>query len=54
MAYSITSAKSTVVTTNKPFAEWGEVFLSAACVVSSIDRLMHRAELVRIEGKSYR
>jgi DNA replication protein DnaC len=46
--------KSTVVTTNKPFAEWGEVFPNAACVVSLIDRLMHRAEVVRIDGKSYR
>jgi DNA replication protein DnaC len=46
--------KSTVLTTNKAFAEWGEVFPNAACVVSLIDRLMHRAELVRIEGDSYR
>lgn len=34
--------------------EWGEVFPNAACVVSLIDRLMHRAEVVRIEGDSYR
>ncbi|MEJ8852873.1 IS21-like element helper ATPase IstB [Variovorax rhizosphaerae] len=46
--------KSTVVTTNRAFAEWGEVFPNAACVVSLIDRLMHRAEVVRIEGKSWR
>jgi DNA replication protein DnaC len=46
--------KSTLVTTNKAFAEWGEVFPNAACVVSLVDRLMHRAELVRIEGQSYR
>ena len=46
--------KSTVVTTNRAFADWGEVFPNAACVVSLIDRLMHRAEVVRIEGKSYR
>jgi len=46
--------KSTVVTTNKAFADWGEVFPNAACVVSLIDRLMHRAEVVRIEGDSYR
>ena len=46
--------KSTVVTTNKAFAEWGEVFPNAACVVSLVDRLMHRAEVVRIEGDSYR
>jgi DNA replication protein DnaC len=46
--------KSTAVTTNKAFADWGEVFPNAACVVSLVDRLMHRAEVVRIEGKSYR
>jgi hypothetical protein len=36
------------------FADWGEVFPNAACVVSLVDRLMHRAEVVRIEGESYR
>ena len=46
--------KSTVVTTNKAFADWGEVFPNAACVVSLVDRLMHRAEVVRIDGQSYR
>ena len=30
-------SKSTVVTTNKPFAEWSEVFPNAACVVSLVD-----------------
>jgi hypothetical protein len=39
---------------NRAFAEWGEVFPNAACVVSLIDRLMHRAEVVRIDGASYR
>jgi DNA replication protein DnaC len=46
--------KSTVVTTNRPFAEWHEVFPNAACVVSMVDRLMHNAEIVVIEGESYR
>ena len=46
--------KSTIVTTNKRFAEWSEVFPNAACVVSLVDRLMHRAEVIRIEGESYR
>ena len=46
--------KSTIVTTNKRFADWGEVFPNAACVVSLVDRLMHRAEVIRIEGESYR
>ena len=46
--------KSTIVTTNRRFVEWGEVFPNAACVVSLVDRLMHRAEVIRIEGESYR
>ncbi|MEX3968891.1 IS21-like element helper ATPase IstB [Paraburkholderia sp. EG287A] len=47
-------AASTVVTTNKPFKAWSEVFPNAACVVSLVDRLVHRAEVIAIEGESYR
>jgi DNA replication protein DnaC len=47
-------ARSTIVTTNKPFSEWSEVFPNAACVVSLVDRLVHRAEVISIEGESYR
>ncbi len=46
--------KSTLVTTNRPFSEWGEVFPNAACVVSLVDRLVHNAEIIQIEGESYR
>jgi DNA replication protein DnaC len=46
--------KSVIVTTNRPFAEWGEVFPNAACVVALVDRLIHRAEIVRVDGESYR
>jgi DNA replication protein DnaC len=45
---------STILTTNKPFQEWGEVFTNAGCVVTLVDRLMHKAEVVLIEGASYR
>ena len=37
-----------------PFAEWREVFPNAACVVSLVDRLVHNAEIIAIEGESYR
>lgn len=47
-------SKSTIVTTNKPFAEWATVFPNAACVVSLVDRLVHHAEVIAIEGESYR
>ena len=46
--------RSTLVTTNRPFGEWGEVFPNAACVVSLIDRLVHHSEVIAIEGESYR
>ena len=43
-----------MLTTNKPFSEWGEVFPSAACVVTLVDRLIHRSEIIHIDGESYR
>lgn len=46
--------KPTIVTTNRPFGEWGEVFPNAACVVSIIDRLCHHAEILVLDGESYR
>ncbi|MDP2308217.1 MAG: ATP-binding protein [Pseudomonadota bacterium] len=46
--------RSIVVSTNRIFAEWNEVFPSAACVVALVDRLVHDAEIIPIEGNSYR
>ena len=46
--------KSILLTTNKPFSEWAEVFPNASCVVSLVDRLVHKAEILQFEGESYR
>jgi DNA replication protein DnaC len=46
--------KSLVVTTNLPFKQWDTVFPNAACAVALIDRLTHHAEIITIEGESYR
>ena len=46
--------KSTLITTNKSFTEWSEVFPNASCVVAMIDRLVHHAEILSIKGESYR
>jgi DNA replication protein DnaC len=46
--------KSTIITTNKQFNEWREIFPNAACVVSIIDRLVHHSEIVNIEAESFR
>ncbi|MBK1736290.1 hypothetical protein CKO15_13680 [Halorhodospira abdelmalekii] len=45
---------STIITTNRPFSEWSEVFPNAACVVSLVDRLLHHSEVLTIDGDSYR
>ena len=46
--------RPTIITTNRPFTEWNEVFPTAACVVSIIDRLIHHSEILVLEGESYR
>lgn len=46
--------KPLLLSTNKAFADWGEVFPHAACVVTLVDRLIHRAEVIEIEAQSYR
>jgi len=45
---------SIVLTTNRPFAQWNQVFSSSACLTTLIDRLCHRVEIVQIAGKSFR
>lgn len=46
--------KSIVITTNAPFKQWDTVFPNATCAVALIDRLTHHAEIITIEGESYR
>jgi DNA replication protein DnaC len=46
--------RSTVMTSNKPFSEWSEVFGGAGCVSAIVDRVVHKAEIIKIDGESYR
>lgn len=46
--------KSVLVTTNRPFKEWNEVFPNATCIATLLDRLLHHADMTVIEGDSYR
>jgi DNA replication protein DnaC len=46
--------KPLLLSTNKAFSQWSEVFPHAACVVTLVDRLIHRAEVIEIEADSYR
>lgn len=46
--------KPVILTTNRPFKEWNEVFPNATCIVTLLDRLLHHAEVTVVEGNSYR
>jgi DNA replication protein DnaC len=46
--------KSIVITSNLAFADWPTIFPNAACTTALIDRLVHHAEIISIEGESYR
>ena len=46
---------STVITTNQPYKNWPRIFNNDSTITSAVlDRLLHHAETVVIEGKSYR
>lgn len=46
---------STIVTTNQAYKHWAKIFNNDATLTSAVlDRLLHHAETVTIEGKSYR
>ena len=45
---------SLIVTSNKPFSAWGEIFGDDVIAAAMIDRLVHHAEILALKGDSYR
>jgi DNA replication protein DnaC len=45
---------SLIVTSNKPFTAWGEIFGDPVVAAAMIDRLVHHAEIINMKGDSYR
>src|SRR5256712_3058709 len=45
---------SLIITSNKPFSAWGEVFGDDVVATAMIDRLIHHAEILSLKGDSYR
>jgi DNA replication protein DnaC len=45
---------SMIVTSNKPFSGWGEIFGDDIVAAAMIDRLVHHAEILALKGDSYR
>ena len=46
--------RSLIITTNKAFKDWNTVFPNAGCIATLLDRLTHHADVILIEGQSYR
>ena len=45
---------STIITTNKPFSKWGELFGDNTIANAILDRLIHHSHVININGRSYR
>jgi len=45
---------SLIVTSNKPFSAWGEIFGDDMAATAMIDRLIHHSEILSLKGDSYR
>jgi len=58
LMFSLVSARyeraSLIVTSNKPFSAWGEIFGDEVVAAAMIDRLVHHAEILSLKGDSYR
>ncbi|MGH2989270.1 MAG: ATP-binding protein, partial [Solirubrobacterales bacterium] len=58
LMFSLVSARyervSMIVTSNKPFSAWGEIFGDEVTATAMIDRLVHHAEILALKGDSYR
>ena len=45
---------STIITTNKPFSKWGELFGDITIANAILDRLLHHSHIININCNSYR
>jgi DNA replication protein DnaC len=58
LMFSLVSSRyeraSMIVTSNKPFSAWGEIFGDDVVAAAMIDRLVHHAEILALKGDSYR
>ena len=46
--------RSLIITTNKPFSEWGEFFADETAATAIIDRIIHHCHIFPMSGDSYR
>jgi DNA replication protein DnaC len=46
--------RSTIITSNKAFAEWGEIFGDDVIAAAMLDRFLHHCHVLKLKGESYR
>jgi DNA replication protein DnaC len=46
--------RSTMMTSNRPLEDWGKLIGDVPSATAILDRFLHHAEIIRLEGKSYR
>jgi DNA replication protein DnaC len=46
--------RSTMMTSNRPIEEWGKLLSDVPAAGAILDRLLHHAEIIPINGRSYR
>lgn len=47
-------SSSLIITSNQPFSQWNNIFPDTMMTVAAIDRIIHHASIIEIEGESYR
>jgi len=45
---------SLIITSNQPFSQWDQIFPDALMTVAAVDRIIHHASIIEVEGGSYR
>jgi DNA replication protein DnaC len=45
---------SLIITSNRPFSQWDHIFPDTMMTVAAIDRIIHHASIIEIQGESYR
>ena len=54
MIFLVTASSSTLITSNKSFGDWQELFGEQVIATAILDRLLHHCRVINIKGHSYR
>ena len=46
--------RSTMMTSNRPLEDWGELMGAGPSATEILDRFLHHSEIIRLKGKSFR